>query len=244
MQQGLLQLGDSTAYAQTVEPQTAAKAALAEQLQANVTAIAALHEGNFSDALQTTQTAVGGAEGVVEDVSTALSLARVQSEQAADLVEQHQDIRNGIETVSMSVEETRVTLETVQEELQEAMEVSSLLLNDVEMVEGVLSSSRDILEETQQVLDETRQRTDTVRQEIDQLEERVGEMSSSGTASGFLEPGSGMGSAEPETIWESVASLQRSVGEVRGEVEGCEPIVESAEEHAAMLEQTAADIDR
>ena len=188
--------------------------------------------------------AVGRAEGVAEDASTALSLAQVQSEQAAGLVEQHQDIRNGIETVYMSIEETRVALETVQEELGEAMEVSSLLFNDVEMVEGVLSSAHDILEETQQVLDETGQRADIVRQEIDELEERVGEMSSSGTASGLLEPGSGMGSAEPETIWEGVASLQRAVGEVRGEVERCEQVVESAEEHAAVLWQTAADIDR
>ena len=258
MQQGLVQLVDSTTYAETVQPITAEQAELAAELASNVTAIAEQHEGNFSDALETTDAAYQRARGVVDSADMAQMLSGDLSWEAENLIGRYQNASGEVEAVSSSVEEVKTTLEDVRSELEAAENSAALLRDDAVVIDDIIAEAQLELDTARLVVDETETELSEICEQVDALRQVVGnvsEVSGSGTETGLLEPeqeigmepGSGLGSGvepEPYTIVEGVARLREGVEGVRGEVMECDGVVAMAEDVADRLEQEAANIDR
>ena len=259
MQQGLVQLVDSTTYAETVQPITAEQAELAAELASNVTAIAEQHEGNFSDALETTDAAYQRARSVADSADMAQMLSGDLSREADNLIGRYQNASGEVEAVSSSVEEVRTTLEDVRSELEAAENSAALLRDDAVAIDDIVTEAQLELDTARLVVDETETELSEICEQVDALRQVVGNVSEvvsgSGTDPGLLEPeqevgmepGSGLGSGvepEPYTIVEGVARLREGVEGVRGEVMECDGVVAMAEDVADRLEQEAANIDR
>ena len=256
MQRGLVQLVDSTNYAETVLPLVAQWAELATEIADNVTGILELHSGNISDDLTVVMAAVKRANRIAEEAETARNLWQSLSREAENLIGRFQDIAGDVNLSSVFIERVNAIIERVQRSLEEAASVVYGLREDVAVINDVIGRAENGIETAALVIAEAD--LTAVCEAIDQLVVWIGDQtldmsgfgSNVGSGAGYLEPesdgvlvpGSGMGVRE--SLTESVSDLCDRVESVSVEVGVCGGVVNSALEYSDALQQQAQDICR
>lgn len=255
MQQGILQLADSTDFANAILPGLAEKEEIAGEMATNVSQVAAMHRANFSGEVEKVKVAVENANWTAMNVSETHDGFRDLSRHAEDLIGQFRDTADGAERLSSSVEEVNEMLEEVQSSLDNtAVLVSDLITDDV-IINDVIEKSQNEIESSQQIITNVETRLADICSGVDTLKLWVGNptlaVSGSGMESDRLlepkpeEPVESESGIEPmEILTEQLAALHEGVESVQVMVEECGGEVERARQHASSLTQEAAELDR
>lgn len=243
MQQGLVQLADSTDFANAIFPSLAQKEEIAEEIAANVTRIAAKHRTNFSSEVERAKIAAERANTVATNVTEIHDKFQNLYQQA-----QEQYINNAsyVDQFSFSVEEVNVTLEKVQSSLDNATVLVFDLRADVDIVNDVTEESESEIENSQQIIVRVGASVAEVCSGVDNLTLWIGTQTLTASGSG-LEPepeNRGLGIEPVETLADQIGNLHRGVECVEVMVERCGGEVQRATENVTSLSLAATELER
>ena len=252
MQRGLVQLVDSSAYAEAVLPLIVQHAGRAEEIASRVMEIREMHGGNFSDDIWAVQSVIEWANRIAGEVARARNLSQSLSGEAVNLIGRFQGITDDVKMMSPSVEAVNDTFLRVQRSIEEAETVIYDLVDDVIIINYVIDQSQTEIENVELVIAGVNTNLTEVCDAVDQLSVWIGNETPDvfGSGTELLEPesdhklaGSGMGLV-PETVLGGLSALCEGVESVEVEVGRCEETVETAVNYSNTLQQDAQVICR